>query len=136
MTGVAPGARRALGYLCAAMNLVRLAAILGFVGVALGAFGAHALRGRVAPEMIEVWKTGVLYHLLHTLALLGLAALGARAGRPRLVAGLFLGGIAVFSGSLYLLVLTGVRTWGAVTPIGGLAFMAGWIALAISARRG
>jgi uncharacterized membrane protein YgdD (TMEM256/DUF423 family) len=125
-----------LGYLCAAMNLVRIAAILGFVGVVLGAFGAHALRGRVAPEMIEVWKTGVLYHLLHTLALLAVAALGPKVARPRLVAGFFLGGIAVFSGSLYLLVLTDTRILGAVTPLGGLAFMAGWIALAISARRG
>jgi uncharacterized membrane protein YgdD (TMEM256/DUF423 family) len=130
------GGAMQLGYLCAAMNLVRIAAILGFVGVVLGAFGAHALRGRVAPEMIEVWKTGVLYHLLHTLALLGVAALGPKVARPQLVAGLFLGGIAVFSGSLYLLVLTDTRILGAVTPLGGLAFMAGWIALAISARRG
>jgi uncharacterized membrane protein YgdD (TMEM256/DUF423 family) len=118
------------------MNLVRTTAILGFVGVALGAFGAHALRGRVAPDMIEVWKTGVLYQLIHTLALLGVAALGPRAGRPQLVAGLWLVGIAIFCGSLYLLVLTGQRWWGAVTPVGGLAFMAGWIALAVSARRG
>ena len=117
------------------MNLVRTAAILGFIGVALGAFGAHALRGRVAPEMIEVWRTGVLYHLLHTLALLAVAALGPKVTRPQLVAGLFLAGIAIFSGSLYLLVLTDVRVLGAVTPLGGLAFMAGWIALAISARR-
>jgi uncharacterized membrane protein YgdD (TMEM256/DUF423 family) len=117
------------------MNLVRTAAILGFIGVALGAFGAHALRGRVAPEMIEVWKTGVLYHLLHTLALLAVAALGAKVARPRLVAGLFLAGIAIFSGSLYLLVLTDVRVLGAVTPLGGLSLMAGWITLAISARR-
>ena len=117
------------------MNLVRLAAILGFVGVALGAFGAHALRGRVAPELIEVWKTGVLYQLIHSLALLALAALGPRAGRPQLVAALFTAGIAVFSGSLYLLVLTGQRGWGAVTPAGGLAFLAGWIVLVISARR-
>jgi uncharacterized membrane protein YgdD (TMEM256/DUF423 family) len=117
------------------MNLARLAAILGFVGVALGAFGAHALRGRVGADMLEVWKTGVLYHLIHTLALLAVVALGTRVARPRLVAGLFLAGIAVFSGSLYLLVLSGQRFWGAVTPLGGLAFMAGWIALAISARR-
>jgi uncharacterized membrane protein YgdD (TMEM256/DUF423 family) len=133
---VCAGVAGVVGYLCAAMNLVRLAAILGFVGVALGAFGAHALRGHVAPELIEVWKTGVLYQMIHVLALLGTAALGTRVGRPGLVAGFFLAGIALFSGSLYTLVLTGQRGWGAVTPAGGAAFMAGWIALAICNRRG
>ena len=117
------------------MNLPRLAAILGFLGVALGAFGAHALRGRVGADLIEVWKTGVLYHLLHVLALLAVAALGSRLARPRLVAGLFVAGIAIFSGSLYLLVLTEQRRWGAVTPVGGLAFLAGWLAMAVGARR-
>ena len=117
------------------MNLVRITAVLGLLGVALGAFGAHALRNRVGPDLIEVWKTGVLYQLIHTLALLGVAALGPRAGRPGLVTSLFLAGILVFSGSLYLLVLTGQRWWGAVTPLGGIAFMLGWVALAISARR-
>ena len=66
------------------MNLVRIAAILGFLGVALGAFGAHGLRNRVGPEMLEIWKTGVLYHLVHALALLGVAALrAARRLAPR-----------------------------------------------------
>ena len=116
------------------MNLVRLAGILGFVGVALGAFGAHALRGRVAPEMIEVWKTGVLYHLVHALALLGVALAPARIGWPRAVAGLFVAGIVVFSGSLYVLVLSGQHWLGAVTPLGGVAFLSGWAALAASAR--
>ena len=118
------------------MNLVRLGAVLGFVGVALGAFGAHGLRQRVPPEMIEVWKTGVLYHLVHTLALLLVAAFGARVGRGALVAGLFLAGIVIFSGSLYLLVLTGQRGWGAVTPLGGVAFLLGWLMLAITAKSG
>lgn len=118
------------------MNLVRIAAILGAVGVALGAFGAHGLRNRVAPEMIEVWKTSVLYHLVHVLALLAVAALAARIGSPRLVAGCFLGGIALFSGSLYLLVLTNVRVLGAITPLGGVAFLIGWVVLAATARTG
>ena len=116
------------------MNLIRIAAGLGLIGVGLGAFGAHGLRARVAPEMIEVWKTGVLYHLLHVLAILLVAALGTRVGRPGLVAGLFVGGIALFSGSLYGLVLGGPRLLGPITPIGGLAFMAGWLALALGAR--
>ena len=117
------------------MNLVRLAGILGFVGVAFGAFGAHFLRGRVGESLIEVWKTGVLYHLVHAVALLALAALGARAGRIRIVAGLFLAGILVFSGSLYLLVLTGERRLGAVTPLGGVAFLLGWLVLFASAKK-
>lgn len=117
------------------MNLVRIAGFLGLLGVGLGAFGAHGLRARVAPEMIEVWKTGVLYHLLHVLALLLVVALGGRVGRPGLVAGLFIAGIALFSGSLYWLVLGGPRALGPITPIGGIAFMAGWLALVLPAPR-
>jgi uncharacterized membrane protein YgdD (TMEM256/DUF423 family) len=115
------------------MNLVRIAAILGGVGVALGAFGAHGLRGRVAPDLIEVWKTGVLYHLIHALALLAVAALATHITWPRVVAGCFLAGIALFSGSLYLLVLTNVRVLGAVTPLGGVAFLIGWTVFAVGA---
>lgn len=115
------------------MNLVRIAAILGFLGVALGAFGAHGLRARVGPEMLEVWKTGVLYHLVHALALLGVAAAGPRVGWPRAVAGLFVAGVVIFSGTLYALVLTGALWLGAITPIGGIALMGGWAALAASA---
>ena len=118
------------------MSLVRLAGGLLFVAVALGAFGAHGLRSRVGPEMIEVWKTAVLYHMVHGLGLLlvGLAG-AARIAWARVVAGLFLAGIALFSGSLYLLVLTGERWLGAVTPLGGVAFLGGWAALTASARR-
>ena len=83
------------------MSLLRLSAILGFLGVALGAFGAHGLRARVGPEMVEVWKTGVLYHLVHALALLGVALAGERIAWRRVVAGLFIAGLVVFSGSLY-----------------------------------
>ncbi len=117
------------------MNIVRLAGILGFAGVALGAFGAHALRTRVEPRFIEIWQTGVQYHLLHVLALLALAALGQRVARPTAVAALFTAGIVIFSGSLYALVLTGQRWLGAITPMGGVAFLIGWALLAIFARR-
>jgi uncharacterized membrane protein YgdD (TMEM256/DUF423 family) len=117
------------------MSILRLAAVLGFCGVALGAFGAHGLRTRVGPEMIEVWKTGVLYHLVHVLALFGVSLAGERIAWRRPVAALFVAGILVFSGSLYALTLTGTRWLGAVTPLGGVAFLAGWAALAASARR-
>ena len=108
-----------------------------FLAVALGAFGAHGLRNRgVGPEMIEIWRTAVLYHLVHGLGLLGVALAGvARIAWAKVVTGLFLAGIALFSGSLYLLVLTGERWLGAVTPLGGVAFLAGWAALTASARR-
>src|SRR5215510_12140683 len=107
--------------------MIRLAGALGFVAVALGAFGAHGLRERLSPGMLEVYKTGVLYHLVHALALLAVALGAQRLARPRVVAALFAGGIVVFSGSLYALALTGVHTFGAITPVGGLLFMAGWI---------
>src|SRR3954447_14370249 len=110
-------------------------ALLGFVGVGLGAFGAHGLRGRLSPEMLAVFETGVRYHMYHALALLATAALMTRVeGRAMLVAGWsFTAGILIFSGSLYALALTGVTTLGAITPIGGLAFLLGWVALAVAA---
>ena len=111
------------------MNVTRLAALLGFVGVALGAFGAHGLRTRVGPEMIEVWKTAVLYQLVHALALLALGLAPGRAGWRRAVAGLWTAGVVLFSGSLYGLVLVGARWLGPITPLGGVAFMAGWAVL-------
>jgi uncharacterized membrane protein YgdD (TMEM256/DUF423 family) len=115
--------------------ILRIAAFLGFTGVSLGAFGAHGLRARVPAAMIEVWKTGVLYQVVHALALLGVVALGPRVGWPRAVAGLFVAGVVVFSGSLYALVLSGQGWLGAVTPFGGAAFMGGWVALMMSARK-
>ena len=109
--------------------MVRLAALLGFAAVALGAFGAHGLRDRVSPAMLEVYRTGVLYHLVHAVVLLAVA-LGARQlRRPRFIAGFFVAGIAVFSGSLYALALTEVRMLGAITPFGGAAFLIGWALL-------
>jgi uncharacterized membrane protein YgdD (TMEM256/DUF423 family) len=114
-------------------RLLRLGAGLAALGVALGAFGAHGLRPLVTPERLAVFETGVRYHLVHALAIL-VAAWAAQAAPhsagPRWAGALFALGVLLFSGSLYLLVWTGVTTFGAVTPFGGLAFLAGWIALA------
>jgi uncharacterized membrane protein YgdD (TMEM256/DUF423 family) len=114
--------------------VIRLAGLLGLTGVALGAFGAHGLRERLGPGMLEVYRTGVLYHLIHAVALLAVALGAARLRRPRAVAALFTAGIVIFSGSLYALAVTQVRWLGAVTPAGGLAFMAGWALLLAEAR--
>lgn len=115
---------------------VLLAALFGFTGVALGAFAAHGLRGHLSPEYLEVFHTGVLYQLVHALALLGVGVLTLR-WRSRLltVAGaLFAAGILLFSGSLYLLTLSGLRV-GPVTPLGGVCLLAGWLCLGIAAWR-
>jgi uncharacterized membrane protein YgdD (TMEM256/DUF423 family) len=113
------------------------AGIAGFLVVALGAFAAHGLRRHLTPDMIAVFETGVRYHAYHTLALCAAAWGHARwSGRWFAFAGwAFLAGIVVFSGSLYLLALSGDRWLGAVTPLGGLAFLAGWLALAWGAWR-
>jgi uncharacterized membrane protein YgdD (TMEM256/DUF423 family) len=110
-------------------------AVAGFIGVAFGAFGAHGLRGRLSPEMLAVFETGVRYQMYHALALLLTAAVAGRVdGRSIVAAGwLFVAGITLFSGSLYLLAVTGVTILGAITPIGGVAFLAGWICLAVAA---
>ena len=110
-------------------------ALMGGVGVALGAFGAHGLRGRLSPEMLEVFETGVRYHMYHALALMATAVLLPRIdGRAVLIAGWsFTAGIVLFSGSLYALALTGVTVLGAITPLGGVAFLVGWISLAVAA---
>jgi uncharacterized membrane protein YgdD (TMEM256/DUF423 family) len=110
-------------------------AVAGLVAVAFGAFGAHGLRGRLTPEMLAVFETGVRYHMYHALALLAVAALSPHMpGKAIAAAGwLFVAGIVIFSGSLYLLAVTGVTILGAITPIGGVAFIAGWASLAIAA---
>ena len=112
-----------------------IGALAGFLGVAFGAFGAHALRARLSPEMLAVFETGVRYQMYHALALLLVAATIPRFGGWLIVAAgwLMTVGIVLFSGSLYALALTGVTTLGAITPIGGLAFLAGWACLAIAA---
>jgi uncharacterized membrane protein YgdD (TMEM256/DUF423 family) len=116
------------------MQWIRIAAGLGFLGVALGAFGAHALKARLSPELLAVWQTGVLYHMLHAVALLALA-LYARSSHAAINAPAlgFTVGIALFSGSLYALALTGIRPLGAITPLGGLAFLFAWGWIAIKA---
>ena len=114
-----------------AMNtiLFRAAAALCFLAVALGAFGAHALEGTLqANATTEVWKTAVLYHFVHALALLVLAVLPTAS---RAASNFFVAGIVIFSGSLYLLALTNIKWLGAITPLGGLCFLAGWFFLAV-----
>lgn len=117
------------------MNALFVGALVTGSGVALGAFGAHGLEGQVDPALIPTWKTGVDYQLVHGLALLLSANMAIDASARRRIAWAFLIGTAIFSGSLYALVLTGVRLWGAVTPVGGLAFLSGWAMLALSSRR-
>lgn len=114
-----------------------VAATLGFLGVAAGAFGAHALEGRVAPDLLSAFETGARYHLVHALALAFVGLASARWGDPAwTVAGwCFTAGVVVFSGSLYTLALSGVRWLGAVTPLGGVAFLAGWLAVLVAAWR-
>jgi uncharacterized membrane protein YgdD (TMEM256/DUF423 family) len=111
--------------------LLTLAGALGFSAVTLGAFGAHGLRERLSPPMLEVYRTGVLYHLVHALVVLAVALAADRLRRPRLIASLFAGGIAIFSGTLYLLAITGRGWLGAVTPVGGLLLLAGWAAVLV-----
>jgi uncharacterized membrane protein YgdD (TMEM256/DUF423 family) len=98
----------------------------------LGAFGAHSLKARLPPDMLAVFDTGVRYQMYHVFAILAAAAAWSRWGGRlfALAGGLFIAGILVFSGSLYLLAFTGVRGLGAITPLGGLAFLAGWLCLA------
>ena len=122
-------------------RLTFLTAFLGFTAVALGALGAHAVKGVVAgmPDAIDRlnwWEIGARYHLAHTLAVGLVAVLSAHVTSrfPNIAAGLFTLGIVLFSGSLYVMALTGVRTLGAVTPFGGAFFLAGWIALGFAAR--
>ena len=108
------------------------------VGVVLGAFGAHGLRDRLAADMLAVFETGVRYHLVHGLALLavGWAASCWPNGWVGAAGWLFVAGIAIFSGSLYLLAVTGARWLGAITPIGGVCLIGGWVVLAVGALRG
>lgn len=113
------------------------AAGYGFIGVALGAFGAHALRARLSDEMLAVYRTGVEYHFVHTLALLATALLLRATPAPLLnaAAACFAFGVLIFAGSLYALALSGVRGLGAVTPFGGLLLLAGWALLLVWALK-
>ena len=114
-----------------------LAAFAGFTGVALGAFAAHGLKHQLSPEYLAVFQTGTHYQLIHALALFGVGLLALqRPGRwVNLAGGLFVVGIVLFSGSLYLLTLSGVRVLGMITPFGGVAFLLGWLCLGLLALR-
>ena len=116
---------------------IAVGSIFGGLAVALGAFGAHALQGRLSPRDLDIFETAVRYQMYHALALLacGLMATRVESGALRLAGAAFVIGILIFSGSLYTLVLSGLRWLGAVTPIGGVAFLVGWAALAWAAFR-
>jgi uncharacterized membrane protein YgdD (TMEM256/DUF423 family) len=112
-------------------------ALLGGIGIAAGAFGAHALKARLDPDMLAVFETAARYQLVHALALLGSAwAIQQWPGRAARASAILFGtGIALFCGSLYLLALSGQRAFGAITPVGGILLMLGWLALAWAALR-
>jgi len=108
---------------------IQVAAVLGFLGVALGAFGAHGLKATlIANDTLAIWQTAVLYHLLHAVAALWAAE------RQPIVVWFWAAGILIFSGSLYILAVTNIKWLGAITPIGGLLFLAGWLTLVIKPR--
>jgi uncharacterized membrane protein YgdD (TMEM256/DUF423 family) len=117
-------------------TFMALGATLAGLAVALGAFAAHGLRNRLTPELLAIFETGVRYQMYHALALLAVALATPRWPGAATAGWLVLAGIVVFSGSLYVLAATGVRWLGAVTPLGGLAFLAGWAMLARAALRG
>ncbi|MBU8895058.1 DUF423 domain-containing protein [Corallococcus sp. H22C18031201] len=114
-----------------------LGAVNAFLSVAAGAFGAHALKARLSQDLLVIFETGARYHMYHALALVAVGLLGLARPSPLLSAagGAMLAGIVLFSGSLYALALTGVRGLGAITPLGGLGFLAGWALFAVAAWR-
>lgn len=109
-----------------------------FLSVALGAFGAHILKESISPKMLTVYETGIQYHMMHALGLIAIALLADRLGNQRLVSAagwLIMAGILLFSGSLYVLSITGVGIIGAITPFGGVAFLAGWACIFVAAMK-
>jgi uncharacterized membrane protein YgdD (TMEM256/DUF423 family) len=114
-----------------------IGAASAFVSVAAGAFGAHALKSRLTPDLQTIFETGARYHMYHSLGLIavGLLAAGRPSGLLTAAGWALLAGILLFSGSLYALALSGVRALGAITPLGGLAFLAGWVLFALAAWR-
>lgn len=130
----------------AARQFFRIGALSAGLAVAAGAFGAHALRARIEPRLLEVFETGARYQMYHALALLAVAWLldrvadpqqpDSRAARAATIAGwAFIAGTVLFSGSLYAMAFTGIRVLGAITPLGGVAFLTGWASLALAASR-
>lgn len=114
-----------------------LGAVSGALGVAAGAFGAHALRDKVEPRLLEIFETAARYEMYHALALLAVGLLASRwpSGLLNSAGWLFVAGTLFFSGSLYAMTFTGIRALGAITPIGGVCFIAGWICLGVAASR-
>jgi uncharacterized membrane protein YgdD (TMEM256/DUF423 family) len=122
----------------AAKLFVSLGALAAALGVALGAFGAHALKARLSADMLAVWQTAVQYHLWHALGLVGIGILAQHlpaSGPLRLAGWLMLAGIVLFSGSLYVLAASGVRWLGVVTPFGGGCLIAGWLTVVYAVLR-
>jgi len=112
--------------------MIRIGALLALLGVALGAFGAHALKSHVSADAMIIWHTAVFYHLIHAVVIFVLGLYAKSSGADLKGPGLFfLTGIFLFSGSLYALTLTGIKPLGAITPLGGLCFLVGWGWLAI-----
>lgn len=112
-------------------TFVSLGGALAFLAVAFGAFGAHALRERIGPESLQIWHTGVEYQMAHALALILIGVLSAHVPDPRVKTSgwLLYFGVLIFSGSLYILAVSGIRWLGAITPLGGACFLAGWALL-------
>ncbi len=120
-------------------TFIILGAINGFLAVALGAFGAHGLEGKISAKMIETWQTGVTYQMFHAGGLFVVAFLADKLGGNAMLnwsGWLMLIGIILFSGSLYVLSTSGIKVLGAITPFGGVAFLAGWVLLALAAYKG
>ena len=121
-----------------ARTFIALGSINAALAVILGAFGAHALKARISPEMLSVYHTASQYHFYHALGMLLIGALASQvrtSGALQLSGFLMLAGIVLFSGSLYILAVTGVTWLGAITPLGGVAFIAAWVVLAYAAMR-
>ncbi|MEC3608024.1 DUF423 domain-containing protein [Bacillus glycinifermentans] len=113
-----------------------LGSINAMLAVALGAFGAHGLEGKIPEKYLQIWQTGVQYHMYHALGLLAIALIAGKlsgAGSITAAGWLMFAGIVLFSGSLYVLSLTQISVLGAITPLGGVAFIAAWIMVAVSA---
>lgn len=116
-----------------AKYLIFLGSLNAFLAVGLGAFGAHGLKTRITPDLLDVYHTGVQYHMFHALGLILVGIIAHWLSESNLIiwsGGLFLAGIIIFSGSLYVLSISGIRAFGAVTPVGGIAFLIGWVLLA------
>lgn len=118
-------------------QLILWGALMLFTGVGAGAFGAHGLKRMLSPDMMAIWQTAVLYQLIHGLGMLIIAVLSARLGGtlPGWAGIIMFAGIILFSGSLYILALSGVKWLGAITPLGGTAFMVAWALLILAAWR-